>query len=415
MSVRSFGSFDVDLTTGELRRHRTRVKLQPILAKLLVELIARPGELISRDDLARRLWPDGIFVDYENNLNNAVARLRSLIGFRWIETLPKRGYRFRKMKVRGARRPDPAAERERQRARHFWNRTTAASLARSIDAHRRAVEIDPDHVLAHAGLADAFILSGDEILGGMNPREALSEAEAAARKALAMDGDCSEALAALGVVAWRLRWDWKSAERLLRASIAIRQDYPTAHLYYCWLLQARGRRREAEAEAMRAFELDPSSPFVCTNVGWMLYTGRRYSDAIVHMRDTLALDEYYAMARLPLGLSLQQAGRADEAVGQLAYGAMLAGSDARYYRAALGHAVAARDGSAKTSIVLGESAAFDRAMVHLGAGNRDAAMDCLEQALAEGSSHLSYLYADPMFDCLRGQRRFQRITRSIGL
>jgi DNA-binding winged helix-turn-helix (wHTH) protein len=415
LSQRSFGPFDLDLATGELRRNCRRVRLQPLLSRLLVELASRPGELIARDDLARRLWPAGLHVDYENSLNNAVARLRRIVGTRWIATLPKRGYRFQGARPGLTHRPDPAAERALKRARHFWNRTTIPDLHRAIAAARESIAIDPGYALAHAALADACILLGDEILGGMDPRNALQDAEAAARRALEIDGDCAEALAALGMVAWRLHWDWDSAERALRASIAMKPDCATSRLYYAWLLLARNRRREAEAEVFRAWELDPLSSFVGTNVGWVLYTGRRFSDSIARMRETLALNEHYAMAHLPLGLSLLHTGRVAEAVPRLAKGVTLAGDAAPYYRAALGLALAAADQAAPARKILESSGAFDRAMVHLGFGETGLALDCLEQAVLDGSSHLAYLEADPMFDALRREKRFQRIVRDIGL
>jgi DNA-binding winged helix-turn-helix (wHTH) protein len=415
LSQRSFGRFDLDLATGELRRNCRRVRLQPLLSRLLAELASRPGELIPRDELARKLWPAGLHVDYENSLNNAVARLRRIVGARWIATLPKRGYRFQGARRGVTHRPEPAAERALKRARHFWNQTTIADLQRSAAASRESIAIDPDFALAHAGLADACILLGDEILGGMDPRNALYDAEAAARRALDIDGDCAEALAALGMVAWRLHWDWDSAERALRASIAINPDYATSRLYYAWLLLARNRRPEAEAQVFRAWELDPVSSFVGTNVGWVLYTGRRFSDTIARMRETLVLNEHYAMAHLPLGLSLLHTGRIAEALPRLAKGVTLAGSAAPYYRAALGLALAATNQVAPARRILESSGAFERAMVHVGFGETGLALDCLEQAVVDGSSHLAYLEADPMFDALRREKRFQRIVRDIGL
>jgi DNA-binding winged helix-turn-helix (wHTH) protein len=415
LSQRSFGPFDFDLATGELRRNCRRVRLQPLLSRLLVELASRPGELIPRDELARKLWPAGLHVDYENSLNNAVARLRRILGARWITTLPKRGYRFQGARAGVTRRPDPAAERALRRARHFWNQTTIPDLHRAIAASRESIAIDPGYALAHAGLADACILLGDEILGGMNPRKALQDAEGAARRALEIDGDCPEALAALGMVTWRLHWDWDSAEQFLRASIAIQPEYVTSRLYYAWLLLARKRRPEAEAEVLRAWELDPVSSFVGTNVGWVLYTGRRFSDTINRVRETLVLNEHYAMANLPLGLSLLHTGQVAEAVPRLAKGVALAGGAAPYYRAALGLALAAADQVAPARKILESSGAFDRAMVHLGFGETGLALDCLEQAVLDGSSHLAYLEADPMFDALRREKRFQRIVRDIGL
>jgi TolB-like protein/Tfp pilus assembly protein PilF len=94
-----FGSFEVDLSAGQLRKRGIKIKLRDQSFQILVLLLEHPGQLVRRDELQRRLWHDDVFVDYENNLNTAIARLREALGDsaehpRFIETLPKRGYRF---------------------------------------------------------------------------------------------------------------------------------------------------------------------------------------------------------------------------------------------------------------------------------------------------------------------------------
>jgi TolB-like protein/DNA-binding winged helix-turn-helix (wHTH) protein len=97
--VFTFGSFDVNLRTGELRKHGIRLSLQEQPLRILAALVERPGEVVSRQDLCRRLWPTGTFVDFEHSLNAAVRRLRVTLGDeaetpRFIETVHRRGYRF---------------------------------------------------------------------------------------------------------------------------------------------------------------------------------------------------------------------------------------------------------------------------------------------------------------------------------
>ncbi len=94
-----FGVFTVDLLGGELRKHGVRLKLQERPFRLLVCLLERPGEIISRDELRRRLWPDGTFVDFDHNISSAINKLRSVLNDsasnpRFIETVGSRGYRF---------------------------------------------------------------------------------------------------------------------------------------------------------------------------------------------------------------------------------------------------------------------------------------------------------------------------------
>lgn len=94
-----FGLFELNLRTGELRKSGVRVRLAGQPLTVLERLVERPGDLVSREELRRELWPDSTFGDFERNLNSAMKRLRAALGDsadtpRFIETLPRRGYRF---------------------------------------------------------------------------------------------------------------------------------------------------------------------------------------------------------------------------------------------------------------------------------------------------------------------------------
>jgi DNA-binding winged helix-turn-helix (wHTH) protein/TolB-like protein len=94
-----FGPFRFELTPGTLLRHGIPVRLQPQPARVLAILVSRPGEVVSRDELRQQIWPEGTYVDFERGLNFAIAHIRAALGDsadapRYIETVPKRGYRF---------------------------------------------------------------------------------------------------------------------------------------------------------------------------------------------------------------------------------------------------------------------------------------------------------------------------------
>lgn len=94
-----FGVFALNLDTGELRRHGIRVRLQDKSFQILQALLEQPGEVLTRDDLRKRLWPDDTFVDFESGLNTAVNRLRIALGDSaehpsFVETVARKGYRF---------------------------------------------------------------------------------------------------------------------------------------------------------------------------------------------------------------------------------------------------------------------------------------------------------------------------------
>jgi DNA-binding winged helix-turn-helix (wHTH) protein len=94
-----FGVFEADLHSGELRKRGLKVKLHGQPFQILAMLLERAGEMVSREDIRERLWPSDTFVDFEHSVNSAIRKIREALGDdsdtpRFIETLPKHGYRF---------------------------------------------------------------------------------------------------------------------------------------------------------------------------------------------------------------------------------------------------------------------------------------------------------------------------------
>jgi DNA-binding winged helix-turn-helix (wHTH) protein len=94
-----FGAFEADSATGELRRQGILIKLNAQPFQVLLMLLGRPGQLLTREEISQELWPDGTFVDYEHGVNSAVNRIREALGdtagnSRFVQTLARRGYRF---------------------------------------------------------------------------------------------------------------------------------------------------------------------------------------------------------------------------------------------------------------------------------------------------------------------------------
>src|SRR6267378_7968348 len=94
-----FATFEVDLRAGELRKQGARIKIQEQLFHVLTAPLQRPGEVVTREELRSQNWPADTFVDFDNSLNTAINKLREALGDsadnpRFIETLPRRGYRF---------------------------------------------------------------------------------------------------------------------------------------------------------------------------------------------------------------------------------------------------------------------------------------------------------------------------------
>ena len=98
-TVRRFGSFEVDLRSGELRKNGIRLRLAGQPFQVLAVLVERPGEVVTREELHSKLWPSDTFVDFDHGLNNTIARIREVLDDssdtpRYVETIPRRGYRF---------------------------------------------------------------------------------------------------------------------------------------------------------------------------------------------------------------------------------------------------------------------------------------------------------------------------------
>src|SRR5439155_3114281 len=97
--VLRFGAFELDLRTGELRKAGSMISLPPQPFRILALLASRPGELVTREEIQRNIWNGDTFVDFEQGLNFAVKKIRAALGDNpetphYVETLPRRGYRF---------------------------------------------------------------------------------------------------------------------------------------------------------------------------------------------------------------------------------------------------------------------------------------------------------------------------------
>ena len=97
--IHRFGQFELDVEAGELRRNGTRLKLQPQPFKLLTLLARRSGALVSREEIRSELWQDGTYVDFDQAVNFAIRQIRDALGDSadrplYVETVPRRGYRF---------------------------------------------------------------------------------------------------------------------------------------------------------------------------------------------------------------------------------------------------------------------------------------------------------------------------------
>src|SRR5712671_5756906 len=114
-----FGVFELDLRAGELRKHGLRVRLQEQPFQVLAALLEHPGEVVTREEIQKKLWPADTFVDFDHGLNKTINKIREALGDsaespRFVETVARRGYRFladvTPIDTAADRRPGPAVE-----------------------------------------------------------------------------------------------------------------------------------------------------------------------------------------------------------------------------------------------------------------------------------------------------------------
>src|ERR1051325_4545212 len=156
-----FGIFEVDLRAGELRKKGLRIKLQSQPFLLLVTLLKQPGELVTREELCSTLWPDGTFIDFDHSLGTAINKLREVLGDsasnpRFIETVPRRGYRFVGQVSEDAAGMPRVEEKDCVETPNGTPRLRAISLARTLRFRSSTI--------AWASVATSMVLIGVNIV-----------------------------------------------------------------------------------------------------------------------------------------------------------------------------------------------------------------------------------------------------------
>jgi TolB-like protein/Tfp pilus assembly protein PilF len=300
------------------------------------------------------------------------------------------------------------------RGRFLWQKRTPESLTKAAAYFQQAVELDPTYALAYVALADARVLLIE--YGSAPSRDMLPKAKEAVRKALEIDGSLAEAHGALGTLSL-YEFDWPTAERELQRAIELKPDDSSAHHRYAVMLTANGRCKEAQAQAEKASQLDPTSLAINNMVTASSYCARDYGHAIEQAKKTLELDPDFALARSYLALSYIGQGRYVEAVRELE---KLEATNR--YVGDLGHAYGIAGQREKALRLLSDLDARSRteyitptvhALIYLGLGEKEQALSWLEKAVAERDWRLRNLKYDPRWDPLRSEPRFVRILKQV--
>jgi serine/threonine-protein kinase len=292
-----------------------------------------------------------------------------------------------------------------------------------IELFEESVSYEPDFAPAYARMAACYCLLSGHGLEVDRPAALMTKARAMAEHALRLNPDLPIARGALGMAKLKYEWDWDGAEAEFVRALELNPNEPTVHIWYAFLLSSQGRHEEALQHTEMARDLDPFSRVANLNVAWQLYEARRYEGALREFDATLELHPGSWIAHWGRGLVHSERGMNDAARADL----RTAVERSERHPSALGGAgfVLARAGErALAKEVLDELAERSgteyvppslAASIHAALGELDEAFERLELAYAQRSRSLVWLSVGHEFDPLRADPRYGDLLRRMGL
>lgn len=315
---------------------------------------------------------------------------------------------------------DPDAYELYLRGRHiFYTRPDRDGIMQAARYFRRALERDPSHARAHAGMSDVHTRLA--VFGFGRPKEEFARAKAAAHRALALDSTLAEAHVSLAHARCVADFDWRGAERGFRRAVTLDPSFTFARVPFAICLMSEGRFVEAVAQLDTARASDPLAPAPSSVLGRVHVAARRPELAIRHLREVLELNPQMDLAHQQLGHAYLLQGRHAEAIAALERAAALNGArDSAHL--AYGYAVAGQ--RARAEGIVGALVAstsrryvppFHLALAYAGLGDADRAFRWLDRGLDERGSFMNGVKVTPAFDGLHGDARWPRLLGRMGL
>ena len=316
-----------------------------------------------------------------------------------------------------ARPVNPEAHEAYLKGRYYFSGQSEERVNKAIEQFEQAIKLDPNFAPAYTGLADAYIFGE----GFYFAPSVIPKAKAAIEKALQLDDTSAEAHTSLGWFKYCFDYDWAGAETELRGAIALNPSYTEAHHQYGWVLAAQGREDDALVEFKRASELDPLSPWFAADVSWPLSYQGRYEAAKQQCRKALDLDPNFST--YCIWVADLEAGKFREAIAEMEK-AKVQESSSPFEVALLGYCYAASGDRTRGKAMLEKLnqmaprqyvSPVAEAHIYIGLGDRERALDRLEQAYQDGSSMLFFLKVSHIYDPLRSDPRFIELLKKVRL
>ena len=431
----AFGDFTLDVAERRVTGGGRELALQPKVHDLLVALLRRSGQLVTKQELLDAVWP-GAFVE-EGILAVHISGLRKALGddrrsATYIQTVAKSGYRFiahvESDEGSDATPTPPASITTAEvyervgRARQYLLGAARADIPQAIAGFESAIAIDPAYAPAHAGLALALCAQADQRLA--ESAAAHARARVAALRALALDHTSADALVALGAVMFKSEWDWIGAERSLRRALELNPSHTEARLLLGHLLESRGRFDDGLSVKLRALEHDPFSPSVHLGLALSYWHQRRYVDSINWANKTLDLAPHHLLAREFLAGAYWAMGDFDRHMEENIRHAAAFGVGAETLESLRrAYALGGRKGVVRLALDSASARAgpagglppVQLALFHSELGDLDQAITYLERAIETRDPCLVDLAVAPQWDALRHHPGFKKCLVEMNL
>ena len=313
---------------------------------------------------------------------------------------------------------DPSAYESFQLGRFHWEKRTAAGFQKGIEYYEDAIRKDPTFAPAHAELAVAYATLGAHWL--MPCDEAFAMAKASAMRALELDPELGAAHATLGYAKAFGDWDWSGFEASYQRGFELSDGDALAHMWYAMISALMGDTEKAITESERARILDPMSPLTSFFLCLSYYLDDQHDSALPHCEKAVELNPSFALAQGMQSMIYKDQGMLEDALAA-AQQAVSSGRTGQTL-GALGMIYGVLGEIDKALGVLeeldqmssqGYVAPDARAMVYVGLGDTDRAIQWLETANDERTCGQISLKTAPWYDALRSDSRYQDLQQRI--
>ncbi|OGU71250.1 MAG: hypothetical protein A2V93_12795 [Ignavibacteria bacterium RBG_16_34_14] len=305
------------------------------------------------------------------------------------------------------------------KGRYYWNKRSEEGVNKSIEYFQQTIDIDSTYAQAYAGLGDSYLMLG--VYGRRKPEESISIAKSFIEKALKINNKLAEAYATLGDINIHYDWDLDAAEKNLKKAIELNPQYANGYHWYSEVLVLRGEFERAYQQSQHALELDPYSLIINAQLGQHYQRGGEFQKAIDQLQKTLEFDSTFAYAYYDLGIAYIALNQFNDALNYFRKAYSLAPEDTRIlsglaYSEGL---TGSKENAERLGKVLLKRAvskyvsSYDLAVISLGLGQKDKALEYLEKAYEERGPWMLFLKLNPLFNSLSDDFRFQELFRRI--